>query len=141
MATTFTAQIERFAEMAKADMLYVAKSSISDVLVAAQTTQIGITQGATSFEVGKIPVGETAELVNSLSVDGGAEGELAYVTAISGMDLGDTLRFAWSAPHAMPIEAGWTAVNGTNVLGRHFVGANAARFSEFVAGRVAEVKK
>jgi len=130
---SFEAQVRDIAKMTEANLNYVMKSSISDVLVAAQTTQIGIGQGATSFEVGKIPV-DTAELANSLTVDG-AKGPESYVVAIAGMQIGDYKRFAWTAPHAMPVEVGTS-----KMAGRHYVGANAAKFSGFVAARVAEVR-
>jgi len=133
MATSFQAQIEAWATMTERNLNYVMKSSITDVLVAAQTTQIGIGQGATSFEVGKIPV-DTAELANSLTVDG-ATGPESYVVAIAGMQIGDYKRFAWTANHAMPVEVGTS-----KMAGRHFVGANAAKFNQFVEARVAEVR-
>ena len=139
MAKSFEAQLKDFATMTEANLRYVMKSSISDVLVAAQTTQIGITQGATSFVEGKIPVGDTAELVNSLTVDN-AEGPDSYVVAIAGMKIGEVKRFAWTADHGLPIEVGWTTSRGTVVPGRHFVGKNAARFSDFVAKRTREVR-
>lgn len=139
---SFTAQLSDIADLIESDMLYVAKSAISDVVTAAQTTQIGITQGATGFVEGRIPVGLTAELVNSLTVDG-ATGPESYTVAIAGMQLGDVKRFAWTAPHAMRMEAGFTGTDSLgrsyNQEGRHFVGANAARFSEFVDNRRREV--
>ena len=137
---SFEAQIKDIATLTEANLSYIMKSSITDVLVAAQTTQIGLTQGATSFVEGKIPVGDTSELVNSLTVDG-ADGPASYVVAIAGMRIGDVKRFAWTADHALPIEVGWTTSRGTVVPGRHFVGANAARFSQFVAKYAAEVRR
>jgi len=134
MAKSFHAQIKDFATMTERNLNYVMKSAITDVLVAAQTTQIGITRGATSFEVGKLPVGKTRQLVNSLTVDN-ATGPDAYVTAILGMQIGDVKRFAWTAPHAMHVEVGTS-----KMAGRHFVGTSAAMFSGFVAKRAAEVR-
>lgn len=143
MTKTFTAQLEDAANLTIDALEYVMRQSISDVLVAAQTTQIGITQGATSFEEGKIPVGKTSELVNSLTVDG-AEGKEAYVLKIADMQLGDTMRFAWVTPYAMRIEYGFTGEDSLgrtyNVPGRHFVGRNAEKFPDFVKARAAEVR-
>ena len=139
MTKSFEAQIKDIATLTEANLSYIMKSAITDVMVAAQTTQIGITQGATSFVEGKIPVGDTSELVNSLTVDG-ADGPASYVVAIAGMRMGDVKRFAWTAKHALPIEVGWTTSRGTVVPGRHFVGKNAARFSQFVAKYAAEVR-
>jgi len=144
MTKSFTAQLEDIADLTLEGMQYVMEQSISDVLVAAQTTQVGITQGATSFKEGKIPVGKTSDLVNSLTVDG-AEGPASYVNAIENMEIGDIKEFAWTAPYAMRIELGFTDTDSLgrkyNVPGRHFVGANARRFPEFVEARAAEVRK
>jgi hypothetical protein len=137
MARTFTASLEAFRDLTMQNMRYVATEAIQDVLEAAQTPQPSVTRTGT-FETGKIPV-DTSELINSLSVEG-ATGPDAYVTAIAGLEIGDVLQFEWTAPHALPMETGFTAVNGTQVPGRHFVGQNAARFSEFVDARAAEVK-
>ncbi len=112
--------------------------SISDVMEGAQQTQIGFGQGATSFEVGKIPV-DTGELVNSLTVDGAKGADVTV--AIAGLEIGDTMRFAWTAPHALPIEMGWTTSTGRNVPGRFFMSTNAAKFPEHVNRRAAEVKR
>ena len=136
---SFTAQVEDFKNLTLRNINYVMRSSISDVLIAAQTPQIGIGQGAAGFVEGKIPV-DTSELINSLTVDG-ASGPDSYTVAIANMEPGDVKRFAWSAPHAMFMEVGFTARNGRNVPGRHFVGRNAGRFSEFVKERVAEVRR
>lgn len=142
---SFTAQLEDIADLTVEALEYTMRQSISDVLVGAQTTQIGITQGATSFEEGKIPVGMTSELVNSLSVDGGAEASDAYVVKIADMEVGDTMRFAWSAPYAHRIENGFTGEDSLgreyNVPGRFFVSRNAEKFSDHVKARAAEVRK
>lgn len=141
---SFTAQLEDIADLTLEGMEYVMQQSISDVLVAAQTTQVGITQGATSFEEGKVPVGKTSDLVNSLTVDG-AEGPASYVNAIAGMEIGDVKEFAWTVPYAMRIELGFTDTDSLGRKyeqpGRHFVGVNARRFEEFVRNRAAEVRK
>ena len=137
---SFEAQLKDIENLTIEAMEYVMRQSISDVLVGAQTTQIGITQGAPSFVEGKIPVGITAELVNSLAVDG-AEGPASYVVAIAGMDIGETKDFAWTANHALPIEQGWTTSTGRNVPGRHFVGKNAEKFPDHVKRRAAEVRR
>ena len=136
---TFTAQLDDIIDLEVAGIEYVMRQAISDSVSGAQETQIGFGQGATSFEPGKIPV-DTAELVNSLTVDG-AKGPDSYVMAIAGMEIGDTLRFAWTAPHAMAIEAGWTTSTGRNVPGRHFVSVNAAKFPDHVKRRAKEVRR
>ncbi|OAN71092.1 hypothetical protein A8B82_21090 [Sulfitobacter sp. EhC04] len=144
MSKTFTAQLKDIRDLTVGGMEYVMRQSISDVLVGAQTTQIGITQGATSFVEGAIPVGLTAELVNSLTVDG-SEGADSYVVKIADMEIGDTMSFAWVAPYAHRIEAGFIGTDELgrtyNVPGRHFVGKNAAKFSDHVEARAAEVRR
>lgn len=139
MAKTFTAQLEQFKGLTTANMRKVAAGAIQDVLEAAQTPQQGITAGGSGFVTGKIPVA-TSELINSLTVEG-VTGPAAYVTAIAGMQIGDVMRFAWTAPHAMPMEVGFTTANGREVPGRFFVSQNAAKFSEFVAAQAAKVRK
>jgi hypothetical protein len=140
---SFTAQIDDIVKAVNGDIEYVMRQSISDVLVGAQTTQIGITQGATSFVEGKIPVGLTAELVNSLTVDG-AKGSEAYVVAIANMEPGDQQKFAWTAPHARRMEMGFTGIDSLgrqySVPGRFFVLRNAEMFESHVNKRASEVR-
>ena len=143
MTKTFAAQLKDFADLTKQNMKYVATQSIQDVLRAAQTTQPGVRQTGGSFEVGKIPV-ETSELVNSLTSEG-VTGPESYVTAIANMEIGDVLEFAWTAPYAHRIEAGFSGEDSLGrkyeVPGRFFVSTNAGKFSEFVAAREAEVRE
>ena len=131
---TFEAQLKDFAELSVKNMRYVAAEAIQDVMEAAQTPQVGMSKGATSFEVGKIPVAET-ELINSLTSNGNT-GENSYTVAIAGFKIGDVMEFAWTAPHAMAIEVGTS-----KFAGRQFVGANARRFSDFVEKRTKEVQE
>lgn len=140
---SFTAQLEDFEEFTVQNLKYIASEAIQDVLEAAQTPQRGITKGATSFVEGKIPVAES-DLINSLTTNG-TEGATSYTVAISGYEIGDNMEFVWTAPHALRMEAGFS---GTDSLGRkyeqpgrHFVGANARRFPEFVEKRAKEVRR
>ena len=145
---TFAASLDQFAIKTAAKMKWVAEQAIQDVVEAAQTPQVGITMGATSFEEGKVPIGKTGDLQNSLvsgrngSVVG--TGEASYEAAISGYELGDTLQFAWTMEYAYRIELGFVGTDSLgrtyNQAGRHFVGKNAAEFPRFVAERAAEVK-
>lgn len=130
---SFTAQLKDIERLTVKNLRYVAAEAIQDVVEAAQTPQTGVTKGASGFVEGKIPVAE-AELINSLTSNG-TEGKDSYAVAIAGFDLGDTLTFAWTAPHAMALEVGTS-----RIAGRHFVGANAKRFEEFVAKRAKEVQ-
>ena len=131
MAKSFTAQLKDIEKMTVKNMRYVAAEAIQDVMEAAMTPSRGITKGGT-FEEGKIPVAE-AELINSLTSNG-TPGKDSYAVAIAGFDIGDTLKFAWTAPHALPVEVGTSKMQG-----RHFVSINAKRFPEFVAKRVKEI--
>lgn len=131
---SFTAQLKDIERLTIQNMKYVASESIQDVMEAAMTPARGVSKGG-SVEVGKIPVAE-AELINSLSTDGGAPGADSYTVAITGYDLGDSMEFAWPAPHAMIKEVG----SGTQP-GWHFVGINARRFPEFVEKRAKEIRK
>lgn len=124
MADTFLADIENFEKRTVQNMIYIAVNSVQDVVEGAQTPQRGVTKGGT-FEEGKIPVAE-AELINSLTTDG-TKGAESYVFALAGYQIGDSMQFAWTAPHAMPMEVGTK-----HTRGRHFVGLNAKRFVEFV---------
>lgn len=134
MAKTFTAQLEDIEKLVIADMRYVASESIQDVADAMQTPARGISKGG-ALEVGKIPVAD-AELINSLSTDGGAPSADSYVVAIAGFEIGDSMSFSYTAPHAMIKEVG----NG-KMAGWHFVGMNARRFPEFVEKRAKEVSR
>lgn len=141
---SFTAQLEDFEKLTMQNLKYIASEAIQDVVSAAQTTQRGITKGATSFVEGKIPEGETQGLVNSLTTDG-VEGPVSYTVAIENYEVGGTMEFAWTAPYALRMEAGYS---GTDSLGRkyeqpgrHFVGKNARRFPEFVEKRAKEVRR
>ena len=140
---TFTAQLADFEKLTTQNLKYVAVEAIQDVVSAAQTAQRGITLGATSFVEGKIPEGKTKNLKNSLTSNG-TEGVASYTVAIGAYEVGDTLTFAWTAPYALRMELGFTGtdIKGRtyNQAGRHFVGANARKFPEFVAARVKEVQ-
>jgi len=131
MTKSFTAQLKDIEKMTVKNMRYVAAEAIQDVMEAAMTPQRGVTKGGT-YEQGKIPVAE-AELINSLTSDG-IKGADSYTVAIAGFDVGDTMQFAWTAPHAMAVEVGTSKMQG-----RHFVGQNARKFPEFVAKRAKEV--
>lgn len=139
MAKTFTASLAGSCDKAKANMRTIMRESISDVLEAAQTPQLSAADRGGPPEQGKIPV-DSSELLNSLTVDG-AEGANAYVVAIKGMELGDVKEFAWTKDYAAAVEYGHTLPNGSEYPGAHFVGANAARFPEFVDARAKEVSK
>lgn len=114
---------------------YLAQQSLLDVLEHAQRTQPSVQQTGGSFEVGKIPVLE-AELVNSLAINGGNGN---YAAAVGSYQLGELIRFRWTAPHAAPIEFGFTTKAGTNVPGRFYVTTAVDKFPQFFAARKREI--
>lgn len=148
MTKTFAAQAQGFADLTKRNLKYVAVEAIQDVVEAAQTPQPSVKRTGGTFQEGKVPV-DTSELINSLASGSnglfGAPSSDSYAVALAGYELGDYMRFGWTAPHAMRIEAGFTGTDSLgrtyNQAGRHFVGANAARFSEFVMKHALEVRK
>lgn len=139
---SFTAQLKDIERLTVQNLKYVASEAIQDVMEAAQTPVRGVTKGGT-FEEGKIPVAE-AELINSLSTDGGAEGKDSYTVAIAGYEVGNNMTFAWTAPHAMRTELGFQGEDSLgrkfDQPGRHFVSINAKKFPEFVEKRAKEVR-
>lgn len=133
MAKSYAAQLRDIEAFTKQNLRYIASEAIQDVMEDATETVAGVTRGGV-FEVGKLPV-NLGELVGSLSVDGGAPSDDSYVLALAGYEVGGVMNFAWTAPHALPVEVG---VRGNP--GRHFVSTAAKRFEEHVAKRAAEVK-
>lgn len=143
MAGTFTAQIADFEKKTLQNLRYIAAESIQDVMEAAQTPQPSVKKTGGSFEIGKIPqdVGDLIKsLVSSLNGGAGQAGQTSYVAIIAGLEIGDVMTFEWVSDHAAPMEFGFTTKNGTQVPGRHFVGANAAKFQDFVSRHAAEVQ-
>ena len=144
MTRKFTAAIQDFADLTEKQMIAVVVDSVQDVLEAAQTPQVGITKGATSFEIGKIPVAE-AFLQESLEI--GYNGAYqatngAVVLSAAKVSLGDTINARWTQAYALRIELGFSGTDSLgrtyNQAGRHFVGANAKRWPEFVAANAAK---
>lgn len=98
--TTFTAQIKAFADRTQEKIEAVVKQSAQEVFTIAQTPKA---QG------GRMPV-DTGFLRNSLiaslngsTVGGGAD---AYVLAVAGAELGDTIFAGWTASYARFMEYG-----------------------------------
>lgn len=98
--TTFTAQIKAFADRTQEKIEAVVKQAAQEVFSIAQTPKA---QG------GRMPV-DTGFLRNSLiatlngsTVGGGAD---AYVLAVAGAELGDTIFAGWTANYARFMEYG-----------------------------------
>lgn len=138
MAKTFAAQISDFAKRSEEKTRAIMRASVQDVLQAAQTDQVALARGATAVIQGQIPR-DTGSLMNSLAsgLNGafGPESELSYVVTIQQMEIGDVARFAWTAPYAVAIEYGFDTYPGA-----HFVGANAARWQQFVSENAKRLK-
>jgi hypothetical protein len=145
--TTFAAQVEGFRTNTLKNLRYVAINAIQDVVEAAQTPQPGVKKTGGTFIVGRIPVGDTSALIKSLSTgingSAGSKGQTSYIAVLAGLDVGDVITFEWTMPYALRIEKGFVGTDSLgrtyNQAGRHFVGANAARFQDFVSDRVREV--
>lgn len=92
----FIADVSKFADKTKGQMLRVARQSIQDTVRSAQVT---VAQG------GDMPV-DTGFLRNSLvtEVRGSQVGEGAdsYVLGLSALQLGDAFQVAWTAEYAIP---------------------------------------
>lgn len=144
MRKTFSASVDAFAQKTKRRLRMVLQDSTFDLLEAAQTSQPSVKITGGSFEIGKIPVDESTlirSLASELNGTGfGQPSEASFELVVALMQPGDIARFAWTAEHAMAIEMGWETSTGKQVGGRHFVGANAARWSEIVAGNARTAK-
>lgn len=147
MTGRHTASLRDAIRLTKQNIRYIAVNAIQDVVEAAQTPQPSVKRTGGTFIEGRIPVDDSV-LINSLvtrmngrSTEGS---ETSYVVALGGFELGDELQFAWTAPYALRIEKGFTGTDSKgrkfNQEGRHFVGKNAARFSDFVRQRESEVR-
>jgi hypothetical protein len=129
MIKSFTAQLKDFADKSERRMLAVARESVQDVMQDAQTP---VAQG------GRMRV-KTGFLRNSVAsgLNGsfGPPGGDSYLLAISGMQLGDVVRFAWTAFYALPRELGSRGQSGD-----HFVGVAAAKWPQFVEANAARLR-
>lgn len=138
MAKSFTAQVSDWVNRSEEKMRTIMQASVQDVMSAAQEPGVSLARGAATVTQGAVPV-DTGFLRNSLisGLNGafGPESPDSYILTIAGMDLGDTARFAWTAPYAAAIEYG----HGT-YPGAHFVGLNAARWEEIVAANAQRLK-
>lgn len=137
MAKTFAADLKRFRDLTVEKMERIVRDSVQDVLAGAQTTARGVSVGG-ALVPGRIPVA-SGDLVNSLqsSVAGGGEsiGAASYVVAVNGYALGAPMSFAWTMDYAIHVEMGTASFPGW-----HFVGMNAAQWSEHVERNARLVK-
>lgn len=125
----------------KGDVKDILNEAVQDVMEGAQTVQRGITKGATSFEVGKIPEGETGALKNSLHL---GEEPLGDNPAVAGLiEPGTIQTFSWQTPYASRIEFGYVGEDSLGrqyeQAGRFFASSNAAKFGEYVEKHAKEV--
>lgn len=125
--STFTAQIKGFTDRSKEKMETVVKQSAQEVFSIAQTPKA---QG------GRMPV-DTGFLRNSMvaslngaTVGGGAD---AYVMAVVGADLGDTIFAGWTAKYARFMEY------GTSKTAANYFMLSAAQQWQAIVARNAEI--
>lgn len=117
---TFTAQVRNWSERAKRNAELVVRGATQDVAEIMSIPRDGLVRGA-PFQVGVVPV-DTGQLIGSLTVEiDGAEigqGNMAaamppdYTAALAGMEIGDIVQVAFTAPYARFIEYGKGSVPG-----------------------------
>ena len=146
MTKKFSAQMEDIARLTERQLKAVIADSVQDVLEAAQTPQPSVKRTGGSFEVGKIPVDE-GDLIQSLEIGFNAAYQQtggAVALSAAAFSLGDTINARWTAAHALRIELGFSGADSLGRTysqeGRHFLGHNAARWSEFVAANAKKYK-
>lgn len=105
----FTADIRNFNKKLLRNADLIVKDAAQGVFSEMSQRQASVTETGGSFVVGKVPV-DTGALVNSLfsRVNGAkvGEGELSYVAALAGAEMGDVIEFSFSSEYAPHIEYG-----------------------------------
>ncbi|WP_313609337.1 HK97 gp10 family phage protein [Rhizobium sp.] len=135
----FAADVRAFADKTRVQMHAVLAESLQDVVEIAQTPKA---------KGGRMPV-DTGYLRNSLvsGLNGsfGPPSADSYLLTIAQFQIGDVIRFAWTAPYARRINSGFS---GTDSLGRtyeqvgaHFIDAAAAQWPQIVTANAARLKK
>lgn len=141
---TFAADIAKYGAKVMRNMKAVAGAAIQDVVEPIQTeAQLGRVRGG-SPDQGHLPIGNTNDLQNSLvtSINGAdaGTGASSYSVGIAGFEVGDVLRFNWNVEYSLAMELGFSAADGTQLFeGYHFVGLNAAKFSDHFDRRAKEI--
>jgi hypothetical protein len=138
MTVTFTAQLEKFAALSKRKMELVFKESAQDVFEAAQ---------APKAQGGNMPV-DTGYLRNTfvagLNGSTALSGPDAYVLAIAGADLGDSVFGGWTAAYALRMEYGFVGTDSRgrtyNQPGNHFALNASQQWQAIVARNVAKAQ-
>ncbi len=129
MAKTFAAQLADIRNLTLQKIEAVAKQSIQDVVDDMQTPKA---------KGGRMPV-DTGFLRNSLvsGLDGafGPPGVDSYTGVIAGMQIGDVVKFAYTAEYAIHQELGTSKMQGN-----HFMGVAAAKWPGFVAANAARAR-
>lgn len=120
----FSEQVKNGTDKMRRQLRDAARGSVEDVFEEAQKPR---EQG------GRMPV-VSGKLRNSLEIDG-VKGAESYRAAAQSLELGDTVRGEWTAPHATLAEFG-----SERQQGNHFVGVAAARWPEIVEENVRKVK-
>lgn len=119
MTKSFAAQVGAWTEKAKRNTRLVVADAAQGVFEDMSQRQPSIKETG-SFVVGKVPV-DTGLLISSMfaQVNGATvgQGSDSYVAALAGMEMGDTVRFAFSQDYAQRIEYGFV---GTDSLGRRY---------------------
>ncbi|MEM7778195.1 MAG: HK97 gp10 family phage protein [Pseudomonadota bacterium] len=121
MTQSFTAQVRAWSEKAKRNAGLVIADAAQEVFKDMSQRQPGVKETGGTFEIGKVPVGDSGLLANSMltTLNGAAvgSGPEAYVAGLAGFELGDTIIHAFTQEYAMRIEYGF---QGTDSLGRSY---------------------
>lgn len=140
---TFAADISSWCGDTARHMRADTFGAIQDVVEPIQTeAQLGRTRGGSPAQ-GHLPIGHTNDLQNSLvtRINGGdvATGDASYSVGLAQAEIGDYLQFDWAIEYSLAMELGFSSPDGTQLFeGYHFVGINAAKFSEYVERRAKE---
>ena len=108
MVKSFSAQVRNWSEKAKRNARLVIADAAQGVFADMSQPQPSIKETGT-FEVGKVPVDEGILIGSLFATLNGAttgQGQTAYIGALAGFEIGDTVQFAFSAEYALPIEYG-----------------------------------
>ncbi len=139
MTKTFSASVNGWSEKAKRNSRLIVMEASEAVYNAMTERQAGVRETGGSFVTGKVPVGDTGFLANSVQVEinGALVGKETpdFMGVISGMKIGDSIEAAFTAEYAAAVNYG-TA----HMAGRFFVNQAVAQWPAFVAAAARRYK-
>ncbi|MEL6170492.1 MAG: hypothetical protein AAFN44_03435 [Pseudomonadota bacterium] len=144
MTQSFSAQVRNWTEKAKRNAGLVVADAAQGVFADMSRRQPGVKETGGTFEIGKVPVGDSGLLANSMltTLNGGSmgSGPDAYIAGLAGFELGDSIVHAFTQEYAPHIEYGTSngiqgrfmvreAINGAGGW-QSRVDASAAKFQD-----------